>query len=100
VDGLADRLGESLEVVAAAAPRGVGGVRLVADHLPAPGSRQPRGVLVAQVVAVRLGVDGQRSDDGGAVRVDVGERRDSRVGARGARTAPDRAHHDALTTSP
>lgn len=89
---LAHGVGERLEVVAAAGPGDVGVLALVPDDLPAARGGQAVRVLLAQVVAVRLGVDGQRADHRRPVGVDVGERGDSREGARGARAASDRAH--------
>lgn len=91
--GLSDGVGERLEVVDGAGERHRE-VRLMAHDLPAARSGGALGVGLAQVVAVRLGVGGERADDGRAVGIDVGERRDGRGGARGARAAPDRAHEE------
>src|SRR5207342_2946635 len=60
--------------------------------LPPTGGRETLGVHLAQVVGVRLGVRRERTDDGRLVGVDIGERRDRRAAARGARTAPDGTH--------
>ena len=88
--GLADRVGERLEVVAVRTERvGVGASR---SDLPAARGGQPLRVGHAQVVAVRLGVGRERAEDRRRVGVDVGERGDGRAAAGGARTAADRAH--------
>lgn len=89
--GLPHGIGEGLEIVCRPAEQDRE-IRLVTHDLPAARRGEPVGVPLAQVVAVRLGVGGERPDDGGPIGVDVGERRNGRDGARGARAAPDRAH--------
>ena len=88
--GLADRVGECLEVVAAGLHRA--GVDVEPDDLPAAGGGEPTGVLLAQVVGVRLGIRRERPDDGGRVGVDVGERRHRGAAAGGPRAAAQWAH--------
>ena len=78
--GLADRIGERLEVVGVRDRRRE--LADVAQDLPAARDGQPHRVLLAQVVGVRLGVAGQRADDRGQVGIGVGQGRDGGPGAR------------------
>jgi hypothetical protein len=83
-------VGESLKIVTA----GPGGPGIDGQPYDFPAARgsQPLGVLGTQVVTVRLRVGGERPENGGRIRVDVRERRDSGTAACGARTATYRAH--------
>ena len=86
---LPDRIGQRLEVVGVRDRRGE--LAFVADDLPAPRHGQTQRVLLAQVVGVRLGERGQRADDGGGVRVHVGECRHRTPGTTGTH-ATSRRH--------
>jgi len=67
---LSDRVGESQQVVAGRAEQvGVGGKP---EDLPAPRRTEPLTVRLTQVVRMRLREDGQRSQHGRLVGVDVG----------------------------
>src|SRR6266542_2081725 len=84
--GLADRLGQRHQIVAAGW-RWLE-VAVIADQIPASWRGQPPGMLLAQVVGVRLGEGGQRTHDSGRVGIEEGQRRDGRPGAAVAGAAP------------
>ena len=78
--GLADRVGESEEVIGGRLRLGV--VRREADDLPAAGGGQAVRVLTTQVVGVRLRVGRQRAQDCRLVGVDVRQGGDRGAAAR------------------
>src|SRR5690606_14769018 len=88
---LAHRVGQRLQVVAARPAGAVGGQP---DDLPAARGGAPLGVHRAQVVAVRLDIGRERTEHGRGVGVDIGEREDCWLSARGSRAASDNAHGD------
>jgi|SRR5580693_7218199 hypothetical protein len=77
------RVRQCLEVIGAVAIR----IGWQPHDIPAARRGQPGRMLLAQVIAVRLHVRGQRAEHRGGVAVDVGQRVDGRVLARGARAA-------------
>jgi hypothetical protein len=83
---LADRLGERHEIV--------GGrwgwleLAVMPDQVPAARRGQAARVLLAQVVGVRFGEGSERTDDGGRVRIDIGQRGNGRPWAAVAGTTP------------
>jgi hypothetical protein len=88
--GLADRVGQGLEVVGVRLQR-VGVGRQPYD-LPAARRRQPFAVRLAEVVAVRFGIHRERTQHCGRLGVDVGERGHGCLAARGTRAAANGAH--------
>jgi hypothetical protein len=70
------------------------------DHVPAARRGQPVSVRRAQVVTVRLDVRCQRAENSGRVGVDVRERVDSRLLARGAGADADGAHDGNVSPRP
>jgi hypothetical protein len=86
--GLANGVGERLKVVTA----GSDFFGRQPDELPSHRSREPLGVFRTEVVAVRLDVRGKRTQDRGGVTVDVREREDCRLFARGAGAGAYGAH--------
>lgn len=84
--GLADRVGECHQVVAARPGRVE--FPVVAHEVPSTGGRQPTRVKLAQIVRMGLGERGERPDDSGGIGVDVGQRRDRGSGATVAGAAP------------
>src|SRR6478735_3459010 len=88
--GLADRVGQSQQIIGRGAP--VHRVASEPEDLPAARRREAFAVRLAQVVGVRLGIGGQRAEDRRLVRVDVGQRRDRGSPAGRARTAAGRTH--------
>lgn len=88
--GLPHGVGQRLEIVGAGL-----GVALVGgqpDQFPAHGGGEPVGVLGAKVVTVRLYVRCERPQNRGGVAVDVREREDCWLLARGAGADADGAH--------
>src|SRR3954451_21878153 len=88
--GLAHRIGARPQVAVGRAARVEG--RRQPQHLPPAWRTQPFAVRFAQVVGVRLGIGGQRPQDRGLVRVDVGQRGDRRPPAGGSRATAGRTH--------
>jgi len=93
--GLPDRLGQRDKIVHAVRWRIE--FALVPDEIPAAWGGKTSGVLLAQVVRVRFGERGERTDDGGRIGVDVGQRRDSKPGAAVAGATPWRPHRRTLS---
>jgi hypothetical protein len=86
---LANGVREGLEIVRCRS-RGLG--ELQPDDLPPERSGEPGRVARAQVVAVRLGVGGKRTEHRSGLCVDVRERCDRGLTARGAGATSKRAH--------
>ena len=70
---------------------------LVPDKIPAARSGETPGVLFAEIVRVWFGERGERTDDGGRVGVDVGQRRDGKPGAAVPGATPWRPHRRTLS---
>jgi hypothetical protein len=87
---LADGVGQGEEVVVRRL--GLDVLAGQAHDLPAARGGQALRVDGAQVVGVRLGEGRERADHRGLVAVDVGERRDGGLGARGAGAPPGQTH--------
>lgn len=87
---LTHRFGKRHQIVS----RGRGRLELTveADKLPAPGRGQAAGMRLAQIICMWLGVDGQRTDYGGGIRIDIGQRGDRLPGTAIAGTTPWRPH--------
>jgi hypothetical protein len=88
--GVADGIGKRQQVIGSWLLRS--GRHGQAQHFPSAGHRQGIGVLLAEVVAVRLGVGGQRTQDGGGVRVHVRQGGYRRLAAGRPRTLTDSSH--------
>jgi hypothetical protein len=84
--GLADRLGQRDQVVAARGRRLV--FTLVPHELPASRRCEPASMPFAQVIGVWLGVGGEGSDHRSRIGVDVGQRGHGSLGATVAGAAP------------
>lgn len=83
---LADGLGERHEVVGGGRRRFK--LTLVPDQVPAAGGSQPTGMPLAQIVGMGLRERGKRTDDGGGVRIDIGQRGHGRLRTTVARATP------------
>ena len=86
--GFADGVGERLQVVTA----GSAFFGRQPEELPSHRSREPLRVFRAEVVTVGLDGRGKRTQDRGGVTVDVREREDCRLFARGAGAGAYGAH--------
>jgi hypothetical protein len=84
--GLPHRLGEGHEVVGGRRWRFE--VPLVPNHLPPAGSGQGTGVMLAQVVRVGFGECRKRTNHGGRLGIDIGQRGDGLLGAAIAGATP------------
>jgi hypothetical protein len=70
---------------------------LMADKIPAAWGGKASSVLFAEVVRVRFGEGGERTDDGGRVGVNIGQRRYGKPGAAVAGATPWRPHRRTLS---
>jgi hypothetical protein len=84
--GLTNGLSERNEIVNAARRRIE--LAVMPDEFPSAGRGQAACVLLAEVIRVRLIEGGKRTDDGGRLGVDIGQRRDCQTWAAVARATP------------
>lgn len=83
---LADGFGERHQIIHAARRRPE--LAVMPDDLPAPRGGQADRMLLAKVVGVGFGKRRQRSDNGGRIRIYIGQRCDRQTWAAVARATP------------